>query len=144
MKWQPEKVPSCLPWAGTGCSRAKLLGTRLVVSPHANQSSLVQLLHLSIGPGLAHIPLGKGTALEHGVGEGGSPEQSQRLKRVGPEGGMEVSRKGRTSQASGITLPARTTAHKPRRSPGQGRRAEGQGEAEARTTTLCVSPCPTG
>lgn len=113
MKWRPKKVPSRLPWAGTGCSRAELLGTRPVVSPHINQSSLVQLLHLSLGPGLARIPLGKGTALEHGVGEGGSPEQSQRLKGVGSDGGMEVSRKGRTGQASSITLPAKTTAHKP-------------------------------
>lgn len=82
-------------------------------SPHY-QSSLVRLLHLSLGPGLAHIPLGKGTALEHGVGEGGSPEQSQRLEGVGPEGEMEVSCKSRTGKASGITLLAKTTAYMPR------------------------------
>lgn len=98
------------------------------------QSSLVRLLHLSLGPGLSYIPLGKGTALEDGVGQGGTPEQSQSLEGVGPEGGMEVSCKGRTGQASGITLPAKSTAHTPRRSPGRGKRAEGQGEAEARTS----------
>lgn len=87
------------------------------LSPHY-QSSLVWLLHLSLEPALAYIPLGKGTALEYGVGEGGTPEQSQRLEGVGPEGGMEVFCKGRTGQASGIMLPAKTTAHMPRRSPG--------------------------
>lgn len=34
MKWRPEKVPSLLPWAGTVCSRAALLGTWPGASPH--------------------------------------------------------------------------------------------------------------
>lgn len=85
------------------------------LSPHY-QSSPVWLLHLSLGPALAYIPLGKGTALEYGVGEGGSSEQSQRLEGMGPEDGMEVPGKGRTGQASGITLPAKITAHIPQRS----------------------------
>lgn len=73
------------------------------LSPHYQSS---RLLHPSLGPGLAYIPLGKGTALEDGVGERGTPEQSQRLEGVGPEGGMKyLAKAGQVRQVASHCLP---------------------------------------
>lgn len=76
-----RESPFTFPLPGTSRSGAALLGTRPRVSPHTGRPSPVRPPRLSLGPGLAHIPPGKGTTLGCGTGEGGSPEQSQ-----GPEG----------------------------------------------------------
>lgn len=69
------------------------------VSPHTHWPSPVQPPHLSLGPGLARSPPGKGTALGHSVGEGGSLEKSQdqreqALKALLLAGRMEVTWEG--------------------------------------------------
>lgn len=159
MKWRPEKVPlSPRPppphtGAGTSHSGAALLGTQPGVSPYTDRSPPVRPPRLSLGPGLAHILPGKGTAL----GEGGSPEQSQGPEGAGPEGSSLGRRDGGVLQRRERVrpvAPAKTaTAHRvPEGAEDEAEEQSGRGKPKrgaAGTPITRVSPgrgsaCPRG
>ena len=120
------------------------------LSPH-RLPSLARPPRLSLRPGLAPVPPDKVMALGRGAGEGGSPEQGQGPEGAGPEGsslhrwdGGVSQRQEGDRQAASRCLPKRLCPRRPEGA--EAKRAEGQGEAEVKTSghPHCMSPGPRG